>query len=360
MKKDTRRSLATLSGAGLCLLGLAATLTYPAAPEFVDEPAKIAAFYGDNSETVLTANAMYLLGGTLMIVFAGALRSILAEAEGNDGLLSGLAFGGMLAGAAVTLAGTALDTAGALRVDEQGSIAPDTAAVLADGHNVMFGMAAPMGFGVAVLATAAIASRTSILPTWLTGLSTGLGIALLVPPISHVAAVAFTFWCLVTSLVLFVQSRTDEAATSGKTAQPDELHIAHQRITHQPKEHIMGRTATNVTMVVISAFVVAALAAASAGAAGQDLRSPDARDAALSSQAGSYQDLRSPDARDAARPEALTSPAVDQAAGSPGRDWSDVGFVAGGLLTVVLALGALSVLIRRRRTVRRSRVIVSG
>ena len=36
---------------------------------------------------------MYLLGGALIIVFAGALRSILPRAEGGDGWLAGMAFG---------------------------------------------------------------------------------------------------------------------------------------------------------------------------------------------------------------------------------------------------------------------------
>ncbi len=218
--KDTTRSLAALSGAGLCLLGVAATLAYPTAPEFVDEPAKIAAFYGDNSGALLGASWMYLLGGALMIVFAGALRSILSRAEGGDGLLAGIAFAGIVAGAAAALAGTALDAAGALRVDEQGSIAPDTAATLADGHNVLFGLAAPIAFGVAVLATAVLAFRTSVLPTWLAGLSVVLGIVSFVPPISYIAAIIFTFWCLVTGIVLYVQSRREQAPTYRRDAAP--------------------------------------------------------------------------------------------------------------------------------------------
>ncbi|MDP8968020.1 MAG: hypothetical protein M3N04_05415 [Actinomycetota bacterium] len=219
--KDTTRSLAMLSGAGVCLLGLAATLAYPAAPEFVDEPGKIAAFYGDGSGAVLGANLMYLLGGAVMIVFAAALRSILARAEAGDGVLSAMAFGGIVAGAVAALAGTALDSAAALRVDEQGSIAPEIAAVLADGHNVLFGVAAPMAFGVAVLATAALALRTSVLPTWLAGLSAVLGIALLVPHISFIAAIVFTFWCLVTGLVIYVQPRSEQAVVpAGATSQP--------------------------------------------------------------------------------------------------------------------------------------------
>lgn len=220
--KDTTRLLAMLSGVGLCLLGLAATLAYPAAPEFVDEPAKIAAFYGDNSGALLGANWLYLLGGALMIVFAGALRSVLARAEGGDGRLSGMAFGGIVAGAALVLAGTALDSAAALRVDEQGSIAPDIAATMADGHNVLFGTAAPMAFAVAVLAIAVMAFRTAVLPTWLAAASAVLGVALLVAPIAYVAAIVFTFWCLVSGIVVYVQSGPDDAVEpAAATAQPE-------------------------------------------------------------------------------------------------------------------------------------------
>ena len=57
------------------------------------------------------------------------------------------------------------------------------------------------------------------------------------------------------------------------------------------------------TQLFTTAALVAACAApATAGAQSQDLRSPDARDAAAAAaQEQHYQDLRSPDTRDAAR-----------------------------------------------------------
>ena len=51
------------------------------------------------------------------------------------------------------------------------------------------------------------------------------------------------------------------------------------------------------TQLITTAALVAACAAPSTAAAqGQDLRSPDTRDAAAAAEAQSYQDLRSPDA----------------------------------------------------------------
>jgi hypothetical protein len=95
------------------------------------------------------------------------------------------------------------------------------------------------------------------------------------------------------------------------------------------------------------ALAIAALAAPAA-VAQQDLRSPDARDAARSAIA--KQDLRSPDARDAAEgrgtfnaPEVtvVKVPVTDPAPSASPRDWTAVAIGAGAALgLVLLALGA--------------------
>jgi hypothetical protein len=61
----------------------------------------------------------------------------------------------------------------------------------------------------------------------------------------------------------------------------------------------MSRTNNRVIGTLAAALVVAALVPG-ASIAYQDLRSPDARDAAQASETTQSQDLRSPDARDAA------------------------------------------------------------
>ena len=94
------------------------------------------------------------------------------------------------------------------------------------------------------------------------------------------------------------------------------------------------------------------LLAASPAAAQQDLRSPDARDAARADLA--RQDLRLPDTVDAAAGRGtstapnvavvkLTKPAPER-----GTDWSDAGM--GAAFTLVLAAGfGTAVVVRRRR-----------
>jgi hypothetical protein len=135
----------------------------------------------------------------------------------------------------------------------------------------------------------------------------------------------------------------------------------------------MSRTKNRI-IATLTAALVAAAVAPSASVAYQDLRSPDARDAALASQAHSHQDLRSPDARDAAlasqahsyqdlrSPDARDagqrqlSPSPTPTGDSTGTDWGDVGIVAGGVV-MLIALGGL-VLFGRRRGGRKERVAV--
>jgi hypothetical protein len=121
--------------------------------------------------------------------------------------------------------------------------------------------------------------------------------------------------------------------------------------------------------------------AASAGNEYQDLRSPDAKDAALQAQSSQQgQDLRSPDAADAAahrgiyeqeKPYVLTrdygspdaadaardlqpvnipAPVVEVNEPSTGFDWGDAGIGAAGMLALFsIAAGSALVLTSRRR-----------
>ena len=129
------------------------------------------------------------------------------------------------------------------------------------------------------------------------------------------------------------------------------------------------------TQLITTAALVAACAVpATAAAQGQDLRSPDTRDAAAAAKAQSYQDLRSPDARDAVTPDTsgaqdLRSPDARDAGRPPvkvltpvveireapgsGFSWGDAGIGAAGALALLRIAGGLVLLTgpRRRRGV---------
>ncbi len=82
----------------------------------------------------------------------------------------------------------------------------------------------------------------------------------------------------------------------------------------------------------------------------QDLRSPDARDAKTEPVTQVAQDLRSPDARDAGRPAQVATPVVEirDAPGS-GFDWGDAGIGAAGLLAMLSIAGGLALMVTTRR-----------
>src|SRR5688572_17148524 len=93
----------------------------------------------------------------------------------------------------------------------------------------------------------------------------------------------------------------------------------------------------------------AVLAAPAAAARPQDLRSPDARDAATRTI---VQDLRSPDARDAAaspRPSAVPVSASAPARPESTSDWTPIVLPAAAFLfTIVLAAATVAMRGRRR------------
>jgi hypothetical protein len=109
-------------------------------------------------------------------------------------------------------------------------------------------------------------------------------------------------------------------------------------------------------------LTLAALGAPTA-IAQQDLRSPDARDAARTSSLAETskpsQDLRSPDTRDAAEgrgtfnaPKVTVVKVWEPSAANGGLDWGDIGIGAGGTLGLTLVgVGSALAVVHRRQHV---------
>lgn len=205
-KSSTARPRAALFGLAFFVLAIAGTIAYPGDPEFAAEPAALAAHYADNQDGIMAADSLYLLSAAALLAFLGYLWTASRRAEGDGGRLAGTALAGGVAGAALMLGAAALDTMGALRVAERDTIDPQVATVLADGSAILFGLAAPFAMAVLVLATAALALRHGLLPSWHGAVSVVVGVALLIPMINYlVIEIGFTFWILLTSLMLFVR-----------------------------------------------------------------------------------------------------------------------------------------------------------
>jgi hypothetical protein len=175
-------------------------------PDFLDEAPKIAEHYQDDPGKLIAAAYIGLLGTAAFIWFIGVLRTRLRNAEGGEGWLWSIAFGGGLVAAAMFLLVDTINLAAALRADEDGAIDPNVAAAMFDLSGLLIAIGGLAG-SATVLATAAVAFRTRVLPKWLGWISILLGIGLL-SPISWIFAIVFLVWTLVVAVLLFLSSPT--------------------------------------------------------------------------------------------------------------------------------------------------------
>ncbi len=214
--KTDRRPLA-VAGLGVLALSLLGTAATPSEPGFVADAGSIATFYKENVDGVLASQTLYFVATLFLLWFVGALYALLRRAEGPDGHTAVVALAGGVAGSAMLLAAGAANAVGALRADERGEIAPDVATVLWDLSAVLFGLAAPMGMAVLVLAVAVAALRNGALPRWFGVLSVPLGLALAIPPINHVAIIAFFFWVGIVGVVALTQGDPRAVTSPART-----------------------------------------------------------------------------------------------------------------------------------------------
>lgn len=191
-----------LTVAGFALAG--------SSPDFLAEPQEIADYYADDNSKVTAAAWVGMIGTAALIWFLGELWARLRSAEGGNGRLSGIAFGGGLVAAAMFLLVDMVNLAGAIRADEDGKIDPGVAATLYDVSGLSIAAAA-FALSVLAFATAAVAFRTGVLPRWLAWLSLPFGVALLTP-INWIVVLVGLLWVLAVSISLYVRPRRPAGA----------------------------------------------------------------------------------------------------------------------------------------------------
>jgi len=102
----------------------------------------------------------------------------------------------------------------------------------------------------------------------------------------------------------------------------------------------------SVPAAVLAALALAVLPVTQATAF--DLRSPDARDAAITAEKADKVDLRSPDARDAGRVVVGRPPLTASHHDGHGINWGTIGIGGGGALALALAALGAAVAVRSR------------
>lgn len=165
----------------------------------------------DNSNQILIGGVAFLIGCLFFLFFLGSLRSRLLAAEGGDGRLTSIAWGG---GLATTILATALpgaDMAAALVKDD---ISPPAAAAM---HHLgtAFFVGAEYLCPALLAGTAAVALRTGLFPRWLAWISLLIALLLLIAPIGWAALIfAFPLWVIVVSVLLWQQESEAASVTS--------------------------------------------------------------------------------------------------------------------------------------------------
>jgi hypothetical protein len=179
--------------------------------------AELIDFYTDLSSRIVVGGLASLFSIAIWTFFAGALRSVLAELEGDE-LLADVAFGGTLLGLATGFGAEAVNMAAAFRADD-GELTEPLALALFDISYVFGSYATGIGFGVALLAIGAVALRSgALLPRWLGLVALALGLAMVTPLAGYVLGeytVAPCFLLLATLGVLLLRGSALAPAGGG-------------------------------------------------------------------------------------------------------------------------------------------------
>jgi hypothetical protein len=158
-------------------------------------------FYSDASGRIVAGALLSLVAIAIFVVFASALRSVLAELEGDE-LLANVAFGGALLAMATGIGAETINMAAALRAGD-GELTGSLALALFDSSYVLGYNAAGVGIGLIALAAGAVALRTGLLlPRWLAIVSLAAGAALITPLSRYLLGPSFLLLLAVGVLVL--------------------------------------------------------------------------------------------------------------------------------------------------------------
>jgi hypothetical protein len=154
-------------------------------------------YYADSGHRTKEVVAFFLIAAAALalIVFATALRSIIARAEQETGMLAALAWAGGIASAALVLAGNALSRATAFAaMDDEFQLEPNTRRLFEDAGLLLLASGAIAAI-LLVVAVSLAALRHGLLPRWLAW--AGFPAAALLPlAIGFVGFLALWAWLL--------------------------------------------------------------------------------------------------------------------------------------------------------------------
>jgi len=197
--------LAPLTGlAAIALVAVSALLTdfY----EYLPDPGDIQAHLTDNATRLQWAGYIGIVAAALLLWFGSSLRSTLRAAEGGDGRISNIAFGGAVAAGGLLLVSYSIAIAAAGRAGSEGGITADAAATTYDIYSSLVGGGASAALGVMIAAFAVIAFRTRVMPRWAAWVSAIIGVGA-ISPLSYIFIGLAALWVAYMSLALYLAGR---------------------------------------------------------------------------------------------------------------------------------------------------------
>ena len=202
-----------LTGVAFVVLALVAVLVGGEPPDADSPVQEIVNHYRDNEDAIFAGALLLGLAGTLLIFFAGVLRKVLREAEGEGGVLSLVAF----AGAVVLAIGAAIDgTISIALADKADTIDPaGVQALQALWDNDFLPLA--MGTAVFLFASGLSIVRHAALPKWL-GWAAILFAVISLTPIGFAGFIGGAVWILVVSVLLTLKFRGHDASPPTRPA----------------------------------------------------------------------------------------------------------------------------------------------
>jgi hypothetical protein len=189
---------------GFALIGEVGSTATPSSEQVVD-------LLEDGPVQIIVGVYISLVSVALLIWFVASLRSRLSVAEGGTGRLAATAFGGGLVAATALAVGFGSIGQAAFRAESDEGIHPEVAVVFYDLYRAILGSAVPIGFGVLIGATAIVAFRTQVFPSWLVWSSVVVAIGSVSPLLFFFVFIAL-IWVLVVSIWLFIDGRKEPGA----------------------------------------------------------------------------------------------------------------------------------------------------
>jgi hypothetical protein len=217
MSRISWERLAALAGGAFVVLYVAA---FALGIEVGETDQEILEYYGDSGNRAQEVVAFFLIAAAALafVVFASALRSLIARAEQETAMLAALTWAGGTACAVLVLAGNAVSRATAFAAtSDEFELDPNTSRLVGDAGLLLFASGAIAAI-LLVLAVSLAILRHGLLPRWLAW--AGFPAAALLPlAIAFVGFLVLALWVLAVSAALALR-RTSVEGTVRRRESP--------------------------------------------------------------------------------------------------------------------------------------------